>query len=124
VKRAKYHEESTKVSIVSVSRRAGPPQAGQVVVDQVGCQSSALPGRSKVAVVDGLAALANVATPGPLIWLHETVSVPPDGRPSSLTEPLSFAGAGRVISWSGPALTTGAELMGVDVSSGQLRASL
>ena len=30
-KRRKYHEESTKVSIVSVSRVAGPPQIGQVV---------------------------------------------------------------------------------------------
>src|SRR5580698_8703423 len=29
--RRKYHEESTKVSMVSVSRRAGPPQMGQVV---------------------------------------------------------------------------------------------
>ncbi len=27
----KYQDESTKVSIVSVSRLAGPPQAGQVV---------------------------------------------------------------------------------------------
>ena len=30
-KRRKYHDESTKVSIVSVSRVAGPPQSGQVV---------------------------------------------------------------------------------------------
>ena len=30
-KRRKYQEESTNVSIVSVSRRAGPPQMGQVV---------------------------------------------------------------------------------------------
>ena len=30
-KRRKYHDESTKVSIVSVSRVAGPPQIGQVV---------------------------------------------------------------------------------------------
>ena len=29
----KYHDESTKVSIVSVSRRAGPQQEGQVGVD-------------------------------------------------------------------------------------------
>ena len=27
--RSKYHEDSTKVSIVSVSRRASPPQRGQ-----------------------------------------------------------------------------------------------
>ena len=31
VKRRKYHDESTNVSMVSVSRRAGPPQIGQVV---------------------------------------------------------------------------------------------
>ena len=31
VKRRKYHDESTKVSMVSVSRVAGPPQIGQVV---------------------------------------------------------------------------------------------
>ena len=30
-KRRKYQDESTKVSIVSVSRTAGPPQIGQVV---------------------------------------------------------------------------------------------
>ena len=30
-KRRKYHDESTNVSIVSVSRTAGPPQMGQVV---------------------------------------------------------------------------------------------
>jgi hypothetical protein len=30
-KRAKYHDESTKVSMVSVSRLAGLPQEGQVV---------------------------------------------------------------------------------------------
>ena len=30
VKRRKYQDESTKVSMVSVSRRAGPPQVGQV----------------------------------------------------------------------------------------------
>ena len=33
VKRAKYQDESTKVSIVSVSRRAGPPHCGQGDVD-------------------------------------------------------------------------------------------
>ena len=31
-KRMKYHDESTNVSIVSVSRTAGPPQTGQVVL--------------------------------------------------------------------------------------------
>ena len=36
VKRAKYHDESTKVSIVSVSRRAGLPQIGQATCFQVG----------------------------------------------------------------------------------------
>ena len=36
VKRRKYHDESTKVSMVSVSRVAGPPQIGQVVLQELG----------------------------------------------------------------------------------------
>ncbi len=36
VKRAKYQEESAKVSIVSVSRRAGRAQVGQFTCFQVG----------------------------------------------------------------------------------------
>src|SRR5712672_1627832 len=48
VKRAKYHDESTKVSIVSVSRRAGPPQLGHATCFQLGWRSSGLPGLSKV----------------------------------------------------------------------------
>jgi len=36
VKRAKYQDESTKVSMVSVSRRPGPPQTGQGTCVQVG----------------------------------------------------------------------------------------
>src|SRR3954454_16539813 len=35
-KRRKYHDESTNVSIVSVSRRAGPPHVGQVVFTHSG----------------------------------------------------------------------------------------
>ena len=49
VKRAKYHDESTKVSMVSVSRRAGPPHAGHATCAHVGCRSSGLPGLSNVA---------------------------------------------------------------------------
>jgi hypothetical protein len=48
VKRAKYQELSTKVSSVSVSRSAAPPQAGQLTCRQVGWRSSGLPGLSKV----------------------------------------------------------------------------
>src|SRR6266404_2978266 len=40
VKRAKYQDESTKVSIVSVSRRAGPPHLGQVVFTNSGVAAS------------------------------------------------------------------------------------
>ncbi|WP_181309124.1 hypothetical protein [Pseudomonas aeruginosa] len=36
VKRAKYQDESTKVSIVSVSRTALPPHFGQLTCFQVG----------------------------------------------------------------------------------------
>src|SRR3954466_9317486 len=35
-KRRKYHDESTNVSIVSVSRRAGPPHVGHVVFTHSG----------------------------------------------------------------------------------------
>src|SRR3954447_17454037 len=46
VKRAKYQDESTNVSMESVSRRPGPPQRGQEACFQVGCRSSGLPGAS------------------------------------------------------------------------------
>ena len=42
----KYQEESTKVSSVSVSRRAGLPQLGQSTCFHVGWRSSGLPGMS------------------------------------------------------------------------------
>src|SRR5579885_513555 len=48
VKRMKYQDESTKVSMVSVSRRALPPHFGQATCFQVGWRSSGLPGLSKV----------------------------------------------------------------------------
>src|SRR3546814_5115573 len=41
-KRRKYHEESTKVSSVSVSRNASPPHDGQLVCFHVGCRTSGL----------------------------------------------------------------------------------
>ena len=40
MKRRKYHDESTKVSMVSVSRVAGPPQIGQVVLRNSGLVAS------------------------------------------------------------------------------------
>jgi hypothetical protein len=46
-KRAKYQDESTKVSKVSVSRRAGLPQQGQATCFQLGWWSSGLPGLEK-----------------------------------------------------------------------------
>src|SRR5512135_2617897 len=48
VKRAKYQDESTKVSMVSVSRRAGPVHFGHLTFFQVAWRSSGLPGLSKV----------------------------------------------------------------------------
>ena len=43
-KRRKYHDESTNVSIVSVSRRAGPPHAGHVTLTNSGtCASGESP---------------------------------------------------------------------------------
>ncbi len=47
VKRAKYHDESTNVSIVSVSRVASPPHCGQATCFHVGWWSSGLPGRRR-----------------------------------------------------------------------------
>ena len=41
--RAKYHEESTKVSIVSVSRRAGSPHFGHFTSRNAGVFASGLP---------------------------------------------------------------------------------
>jgi len=46
--RAKYQLLSTKVSKVSVSRRAAAPQTGQATCFQVRWWSSGLPGVSKV----------------------------------------------------------------------------
>ena len=46
VKRAKYQDESTKVSMVSVSRSDGLPQTGQATCFHVGWRSSGLPGLS------------------------------------------------------------------------------
>src|ERR1051325_10750083 len=48
VKRMKYQDESTKVSMVSVSRRAGPAHCGHLMLFQVGWRSSGLPGLSKL----------------------------------------------------------------------------
>src|SRR6185503_12071236 len=48
VKRMKYQDESTKVSMVSVSRRAPPPQDGHFTLVNAGLRSSGLPGLSKV----------------------------------------------------------------------------
>ncbi len=39
-KRRKYQDESTNVSMVSVSRTAGPPQVGQVVLRKPSCRRS------------------------------------------------------------------------------------
>ncbi len=70
-KRAKYQDESTKVSRVSVSRVAGPPHAGQVVCFQVGWRSSALPGlpnsRSSGSAT-GRAAFGSGTTPSLAQW--------------------------------------------------------
>src|SRR5581483_2865863 len=41
--RAKYHDDSTNVSIVSVSRRAGPPHRGQRVSTNAACVASGEP---------------------------------------------------------------------------------
>src|SRR6478752_6757021 len=47
VYRKKYHDESMKVSMVSVSRLAGPPQTGQVVLTKLALEASGLPSASE-----------------------------------------------------------------------------
>src|SRR2546429_3132795 len=51
--------------------------------------------------------LLNATVPGPLTFDQVMVKVPPVGRPSSLTAPLSVALFGKVRVKSGPAFTTG-----------------
>jgi hypothetical protein len=52
---------------------------------------------------------AKVTVPGPETFDQVVVTAPGGlGRPSSVTVPSSVALAGRVIVWSGPALTFGA----------------
>ena len=62
----------------------------------------------KVAVVLAAFASPNVTLPLPLTLLHVKVNAPGGfGSPSSVAEPLKVAMFGRVITWSGPAFTTG-----------------
>src|SRR5271169_5014204 len=72
VKRAKYQDESTKVSMVSVSRRAGPAHCGHFTFFQVGWRSSGLPGLSKVTSsgnVTGRSLTGTGATPHLSQWM-------------------------------------------------------
>src|SRR3954471_8320954 len=72
VKRAKYQDESTKVSIVSVSRRAGPSHCGQLTSRQLGWWSSGLPGLSKLISVGsstGRSASGTATTPQASQWM-------------------------------------------------------
>ncbi len=72
-------------------------------------RSTYVPAAEKLAVVSTAAALPNVTVPGPLTCVQAVVTVAGGvGNPSSVTVPSSVATAGRVIVWSGPALTTGA----------------
>src|SRR5476649_1878859 len=72
VKRAKYHDESTKVSMVSVSRRAAPEHCGHLTFFQVGWRSSGLPGLSKLTSsgnVTGRSACGTGTTPHLSQWM-------------------------------------------------------
>ena len=74
-------------------------------------RSTYVPAAEKLAVVSTAAALPNVTVPGPLTSVQVVVTVAGGfGKPSSVTVPSSVAAAGKVIVWSGPALTTGAWL--------------
>ena len=72
-----------------------------------------MPGAEKVAVVSAAAALPKVTVPGPEARDQVLVNEGGAGRPSSVMVPSRDAEAGRVICWSGPALTTGGVLPGV-----------
>jgi len=82
------------------------------VLDELNAPSEAVscktyvPEVEKLAVVDRALPLPNVTVPGPLDFDQVVVSVP-DGKPSSLAEPLKAAEAGSVIAWLEPALTVG-----------------
>ena len=72
VKRAKYQDESTNVSIVSVSRRASLPHCGQATCRQVGWRSSGLPGRSNSTSsgsLTGRSAFGTGTTPQSSQWI-------------------------------------------------------
>jgi hypothetical protein len=72
VKRSKYQDESTNVSMVSVSRVAAPPHCGHLTCFQVGWRSSGLPGRSKVTSsgkVTGRSAFGTGTTPQAGQWM-------------------------------------------------------
>lgn len=71
-----------------------------------------MPVSENVAVVAAVAALAKVTLPGPLIFVHDTVSDDPAGNPSSVAVPANDAALGWDTVRSGPALTTGAWLAG------------
>ena len=54
--------------------------------------------------------VVNCTLPGPIALVQNVLSVPPAGKPSSVTVPCRLTGSGDVISLLGPALTTGAAL--------------
>ena len=72
VKRRKYQDESTNVSIVSVSRRAGAQHFGQATSRQVGWRSSGFPGWSKLTSsgsTTGRSATGTGTTPQASQWM-------------------------------------------------------
>src|SRR5678815_440879 len=76
-------------------------------------RSTYMPACEKLTVVLAAFALAKVAVPGPLTLLHWRRSAAGGlGKPSSLAAPVRLALLGKVIVWSGPALTTGRWLIG------------
>src|SRR6266550_8153556 len=68
-----------------------------------------VPVAEKATVVFNSNGCAMVTVPGPLTKLH-VVSTSTPGRPSSVYKPVSEAAAGKVTTWSGPALAVGGRL--------------
>src|SRR5687767_10033757 len=73
-------------------------------------RSKYVPAAEKLAAVTGDACGLKLTVPGPLTFPHDTASVEPIGRPSSIAVPFKAAVAGSVISRSGPALASGGRL--------------
>ncbi len=71
-----------------------------------------MPAFPKVTPVEVAVGVAKATAPGPLTVVQAAATGAATGRPSSVTEPVRVAPAGRVSARSGPASATGAAFTG------------